>query len=382
MAGRRRSSDDASRITLVLFLTLVAGAVTLFAMGWILSAPLVDLLRSPLEWSRGIDRESASGALETAAEVTAGVLAIAMTVVAIVVELAATRYSHRITFLFIRSPVNAAVLGLFVLTTVQCLWMAISVLPAAGAGTPVPNASFAATMGLVSLSLLVLLPYFALVLSFISPLNVVRQLGDQALRALERVTPSRIEAARDSVVEAVDELQDVARAAVEQGDRSIAMACVDALEELVCEYQELRDRMPEAWHQARAYLADEPDFVSLAPSAMDEAEPIWLEVKVLRQYLSLLAQATPRERDVANLIAIRTRGVASGGGPGSQPGAPRPVHPLLQQLPPLGAERARPAHCLLRDERIPAAGRIASSSSDGTQRWRARSPSTSSTTVC
>ena len=49
--------------------------------------------------------------LANAAEVVAAVLAIAITVVAIVVELAANRYSHRITQLFVRNPVNLSVIA-------------------------------------------------------------------------------------------------------------------------------------------------------------------------------------------------------------------------------------------------------------------------------
>ena len=49
----------------------------------------------------------------------------AVTVVAIVVELAATRYSHEITRLFLEDPINLGVLGLFVLTTVLCLLLGV-----------------------------------------------------------------------------------------------------------------------------------------------------------------------------------------------------------------------------------------------------------------
>ena len=51
----------------------------------------------PDRWLGGSDSASALAALSSAAEVVAAVLAIAITVVAIVVELAANRYTHRIT---------------------------------------------------------------------------------------------------------------------------------------------------------------------------------------------------------------------------------------------------------------------------------------------
>ena len=49
---------------------------------------------------------SAQNTLGSAGEVVAAVLAIAITVVAIIVELASNRYTHRITELFVREPIN------------------------------------------------------------------------------------------------------------------------------------------------------------------------------------------------------------------------------------------------------------------------------------
>ena len=99
--------------------------------------------------------------LGSAAEVVAGVLAIAITVVAIVVELASNRYSHEITGLFLRDRWNLAVLALLVITALLCLWTAttLGVTPAT-ASAPI---SFYLTLTLVSVSLLALLPYFGYV---------------------------------------------------------------------------------------------------------------------------------------------------------------------------------------------------------------------------
>src|SRR5690606_20632937 len=64
---------------------------------------------------------SAFAALNNAAEVVAALLGIAITVVAIIVELASNRYTHRITELFVSEPINFGVMGFFVITALQCL---------------------------------------------------------------------------------------------------------------------------------------------------------------------------------------------------------------------------------------------------------------------
>ena len=187
-----RSLDDTRGGVPVYFLGLTVLAVAMLVGTRLWDAPSQPLL-SLLASMASLDPGAAGAILATAAEVTAGVLAIAMTVVAIVVELAANRYSHRITFLFIREPVNVVVLSLFLLTTLQCVWMAAILADPSQSDTP--RAGVALSLGLVSLSLLTLLPYFAFVFSFISPLNVIDRIRRLASRAIEGASDARLDAA-------------------------------------------------------------------------------------------------------------------------------------------------------------------------------------------
>lgn len=247
------------------------------------------------------------GALSNAAEVVAAVLAIAVTVVAIVVELAANRYSHLITRLFVREPANFVVLGLFVVTTLQCLWFG----PWLGRSEPgVAWLGALVTMSLVSVSLLSLLPYVYYVFNFLSPISIIARIHDDARRAISRAI--RDPDAREAVRRAVDELQDVARSALVRGDREIAMASVDSLAELVRELAARRHRLPEHWDVIDGAVARDPDFVALAAENLEEIEArgIWLETKIFRRLASLVGQSTGHSRDVANLVAMHTQGIA------------------------------------------------------------------------
>ncbi len=280
-----------------------------------ISAALGDtpltLLLDPLDWLAGLDDGEVFNALSNAAEVVAAVLAIAITVVAIVVELAATRYSHLITRLFVREPTNIVVLGLFVITTLQCMWAAAALAGTGGAAL-VPHAGFAITMSLVTLSMLGLLPYIYFVFNFLSPISVIEKISSNAYRAIAGARSSNVAAARRKVQSAVDELQDVARGAIEGGDRSIAMATVNALADLIVAYEPIRSQLPEAWFDIADFLAEDPDFVALAPQSIDEirSQGLWLETKIFRRFLSLLTQASGSSRDVANLIGIRSQRIA------------------------------------------------------------------------
>lgn len=278
---------------------------------WFISSGLqgsdLAFLLNPLDWLRGLDNATAIETLGNAAEVVAAVLAIAITVVAIIVELAANRYSHLITRLFIREPVNFFVLGLFVITTIQCVWSAGTTVPSS-ADALVPHAGFALTMGLVTLSLLALLPYIYYVFTFLSPISVIRRISYSAFEAMNDVRAGSVEPVKVRVQAAIDELQDVARGAVVQGDRSIAMAGVNALCDLVHDYAGIKSRMPDAWFRVSGSVTADADFIALADNSLQkiEADRIWLETKVFRQLFALMTLCAGHARQVANLISIDT----------------------------------------------------------------------------
>jgi hypothetical protein len=298
------------RSAIVVFLALT---FTTFVL-WLLTASLGNtgliLIGEPLRWLRALDSGSAYDALSNAAEVVAAVLAIAITVVAIVVELAANRYSHLITRLFIREPVNVAVLGLFVVTTIQCVWTAIT-LTEYTEGALIPQAGFAITMLLVTLSLLLLLPYIYFVFTFLSPISVIERIGRNAINAIRRVKPGNVELSQARVKDAIDELQDVCRGAIVQGDRGIAMAGVSATTGLIRDYAAIRHDLPDDWFRVTQTIERDADFLALAADSLAaiSEQGVWLESKVFRHLYALMTQSAMQTRDVANLIGIQTRGL-------------------------------------------------------------------------
>jgi len=273
---------------------LVGGAVALDS-GW-------TVLADPDAWLSGLQGGAALDRVGNAAEVVAGVLAIAITVVAIVVELAANRYTHRITQLFVRDTTNQLVLAFFVLTTIVCLWTSAAPLE------QIADARITATlaMGMVTACLLILLPYFMFLFRFLAPRNVITRIAAQALEAARR-------GKRDEMLGAIEELEDLSRGARQHHDRSIALASVDALADVLRGYVELRPELDAPWFRIDGELARDPDFVALAPSATAELEQqrTWLEAKILRQFLSLFDESIGEDRDLGSLIALNTQALAA-----------------------------------------------------------------------
>jgi hypothetical protein len=273
----------------------------LFAIA--LALLLAGLLPALLDGTARINAAGLPDTLGNAAEVMAAVLAIAITVVAIVVELAATRYSHRVTELFLRARTNRAVLSLFAVTALLCLWNGGALLAPSAIGQWL-------ALGLMSLCLLLLLPYFSYVLHFISPAAIVHRLSRNAMTALHhRDAPAPRQAARALFGQTVEDLHDVARKAIEQSDRSVALIATEALFALLADYRAARSGLPPAWFELDDTLRRDPDFVSMEGDALAPMTQhgLWLELKVFRQLTSLFGHGVHDLRDLSQVIAIRTR---------------------------------------------------------------------------
>ncbi|MET0286764.1 MAG: DUF2254 family protein, partial [Polyangiales bacterium] len=220
---------------------------------------VVDLLATP-------NPSSAQNTLSSAGEVVAAVLAIAITVVAIIVELASNRYTHRITELFVREPINFLVMGFFVVTALQSLWVNLIIDETPGRTGFVPYVAIGVAMGMLTLCLLILLPYFAYVFEFLNPINIVGRIRDKTLAVLRNgLAEDEVLAAQQEAIRGLEQLADVSLNAMEHKDKGVSMAGVDAMSALLLDYQAIRPLLPSSWFGIDGRLAHNPDFVSMAP---------------------------------------------------------------------------------------------------------------------
>jgi hypothetical protein len=292
-----------------------------------------DIWRQPIEWLGTLDQGAALSLLSGSAQVIAGILAILITVVAIVLELSATRYTHRVTELFVRDPVNRAVMIFFVLTAVLCIGLASVLSGEVGSAPVVPRGGFLLAMAMMIVSMIALLPYFVYVFNFVSPICVIARIRADALKHVRLAgrTPLR---SKRAVIDAIEEIEDVARGAMKNNDRGIAIAAVGSLATLLAEVTSMRKELPATWGQVDDVIAQDPDFVALAPIALAEIvrNQSWFESKVLRQYLNLFGESVTVARDVASMIAILTRqlGVAFAAWPGFLELCQRAFHSYLR----------------------------------------------------
>ncbi|MDD9944606.1 MAG: DUF2254 domain-containing protein [Myxococcales bacterium] len=304
------SSAPSARIWLLPLSVLTGVCVTVFVLTYMVDASRTDDPARVLSLIFHPNPEAAASTLANAGEIVAAVLAIALTVVAIIVELASNRYTHRVTELFVSEPVNFLVMGLFVVTALQGVWVNMTFDNPGAVGGFVPYMGIGVSMALLTACLLVLLPYFNFVFAYLNPIQIVHRIRAHTLAAIvDQKDPG---AAQREAIRGVEQLADVALNAMEHRDKGVSMASINALCSLVRDYQRAREELPEAWFEIGEDLAANPDFVSMDPMTLSKltSEQVWFEMKVLRQYQMVYSEALHRIRDMNYVIAINTRKLA------------------------------------------------------------------------
>ncbi|HWE29844.1 MAG TPA: DUF2254 family protein [Polyangia bacterium] len=296
--------------TLLYPLLLLGGiALTVFLGFYLIDWAVVKPGVNPIRLLLDFDVDTLQNALGNMAQVVAAILGIVITVVSIVVQLAATRYTSRIADLFFRDRTNLGVLGFFVVACINAVWCSIAV-----AHNFLPKVSVVFTMILVTASLLIMVPYFAYVFDFLDPDRVVGRIQQQAVAsALDRSRfAGTLDQRQQRALVGVEQLSDIAINAASQKDKAIASGAVDAIKDLAVAYLAEKRAVHAEWFTVGERIRANPDFVSLAKESIDDIaqKHIWLEYKVLRQYQSIYNEALGEMPDVNHLIAINTRYIA------------------------------------------------------------------------
>jgi hypothetical protein len=294
---------------------LLAVALVLFAGFWLLDTAYFGHRNAAAEhlsaWRLLVefDAETLQNALGSLAQVVVAVLGIAITVVSIVVQLAATRYTPRIAEMFFRDKKNLAIMGFFVVSCIDAVW--ISIVVTSGF---VPRATVAMTTVIVTASLLLLIPYFAHVFAFLDPEKVITRIGQQVLDAvLARGTSRRdrddLDLRQASCVAGLEHLSDIAVNTVAQKDKIIATDAVTALREFAVKYLKEKSALPPEWFVLGKRIHGDPDFIALAPDSLRALEhnKVWVEWKVLRHFRSIFSEALEHLPDLGHVVAIETR---------------------------------------------------------------------------
>jgi hypothetical protein len=247
-------------------------------------------------------------AVGTLSSIIAAVLGIIITVVSIIVQLSAGRYSQ-VTEMFFRDRTNLSVMAFYVIGCVCSVFTSFSL----GAGGFVPKVSLTVMMVVSMVGFALMAPYFAYVFDFLQPENIVARIRARAQASAEKGLRTLLREERDDAqgeaLAGLEHLTDITINAVSGKDKIIATAGVDALKDLAIGYLRMKRDSQAAWFGVGPRIRQNPDFVSMSAESLDahEQRRTWLEFKVLRQYQSIYGEALTQMRDINYVIAIDTR---------------------------------------------------------------------------
>jgi hypothetical protein len=275
---------------------------------------LLGTPRGPIDRYLRFDPSTIADAVSSLAGMIAAVFGIVITVVSIIVQLSAERYTG-VARMFLRDRTNLAVLAYYVIACVCGVWLSVSL-----QDEYVPRAALLAMMVATTGGLVLMAPYFGYVFWFLEPMNIIARIRREALNAAKtgatRSDVVAIDRAQASTLGAMEELTDITSNSISGKDKIIASGAVDALKDLALEYVKHKPRASEVWFRIGSEIRENPDFVAMDPESLQDLEHrrTWVEWKVMRQYLGIYNEALVSMRDINYLIAIDTRYIGEAAG--------------------------------------------------------------------
>jgi len=257
--------------------------------------------------SRYFAFDPSTDSVSTLVGVNTAVFGLVITVVSIIVQLSAERYTG-VARMFLRDRINIYVAAYYVVTGVASVWLS-----AASHSDYVPRLTLLVMLSMTMGGLVITMPYFGYVFWFLAPQNLIRHIREDAIKtadngAREQDREDCYKAQAQSLF-ALEELTDIANNSISGKDKIIASAAVDALKDLAIEYLKVKPHASEVWFSIGPEIRQNPDFVAMDSESLAdlEARRTWVEWKVMRQYLSIYNEALNSMRDINYVIAIDTR---------------------------------------------------------------------------
>ncbi len=239
-------------------------------------------------------------------EVVTSVLGIEITAVAIIVQLAANKYSSKIMELFITDTVNFVIVAIYVVAGTNTILLANTMHEG-----DIPYFSIFVTLLLLIASIIIVIPHFTYVFNFLRPTNFLSQIETNAKKIIKEVAEKGecIEGKRDSLAEKIDFIGDVSLNSFYQSDRAVTLMTVNTLKNILNYYLSLKTKLPDKWFKLSGKETLDPDFADYSNFVMKriEEQKVLLERKVFRLYEMLFIKSKATQRDIASGVLLNSR---------------------------------------------------------------------------
>lgn len=249
------------------------------------------------------DPEHVADAIGSYIELLAAILGIMITVVAIVLQLAAQRYGSRLIELFLSAKVNRLYFILLVCSLMYSILIIFSI-----------KDSFFPSYAIVTLLFLTLLeislfgPYMLFVFRFLTPTNLMSAIQENNRVSIINATKKKnfpfLKKLQSEVAKSLEQVTDTALSASTQKDRNLGLMAIHQIREMLIDYLEYKERLPRHWfHISSDY------FIAISSEFYDEIceNRVWVEVKSLMDMDLIFKNCITDMPDIVSAIAYNIR---------------------------------------------------------------------------
>ena len=238
--------------------------------------------------------------LNTNAAALTSAMAVLIALVLLTVQLTAQRYSFSVIGIFVQDPVNAVLIGLFIVTIVFNLWLGLILKEAY-----LPGFATLLAMSLMTLCFALLPPYIMYLFEVIRPDNILDHIQQRFLRSVVPVEGfRRIEQQRALATRRISQMGDIAQTAVNLQDSAVARHSVWVLYWSVAAYLERKQGLNPGW-----FSVEEHQFRGRHELLVREIEEtmIWVEIQMLDELREVFYATLNKMHDVNNTVALVLR---------------------------------------------------------------------------
>lgn len=242
-----------------------------------------------------------NNAISNLIELTAAILGISLTVVAIVLQLSAQRYTPKLIDFFLLDKVNISVFAFMVFTVSYAVLLTYSI-----KSNFYPIYSSMILVCLVILCLAILIPYFAYVFNFLTPSNIIIRLNRNIrfqIGQIKRFGPKPVDYYQREVSNSIEQISDIALNSIVQMDRTVCLLAIYELQKAVLHYQKEKVYLPTEWFDASRSF-----FLGISKIHCQDLvnQKIWLEARVFMEFELMFKTALNKLPDVVSQIALTT----------------------------------------------------------------------------
>jgi len=267
-----------------------------------------------------VDARASLSSIGSLAEVITSLFGIIITVVAIIVNLSANRYTQKMIDMFIKEKINIIILSLFSITSLYGIWIINLVHFTDKPMSYIPRIQVLSYLFLVSLSIILIVPYFYYVFQFLKPASIIAKIENQVRHLLEKAAKLKGKSGKNSytenhikptIVENLDQLTEICKSSVKNADQSLALLALTTLKQILAFYLDrkenhLQEHIGELPFNSYWYSEIDDFFLGQNQPIIEDltGQRIWFEYKILEDFESIFYYSFQIDSKIAYQTAI------------------------------------------------------------------------------